>query len=69
MYIQAFHKNMGPRADQEVGAICPLELRRRGVWFLDFEKQEGNSLGERKANVWETNICWAIFNNGTQREL
>lgn len=34
------------------------------VW--DFEGQEDNLHGDRRANVWQINVCWAIFNSGAQ---
>lgn len=37
------------------------------VW--DFHGKEGNSHGDGKVGVWYTDVCWPIFNNGTQRGL
>lgn len=34
-----------------------------------FTGQEGNSHRDEKANVWYINVCWDIFNKGTQRGL
>ena len=29
------------------------------VW--DFKGEEGNSHGDGKANIWYTNVCWALL--------
>lgn len=32
---------------------------KRGVVVQNFKGEGGNSKGDGKANVWETNVCWA----------
>lgn len=53
--------------------IRHLELSKggggAGLGTGDVKGQEGNVQGDGKADVWEVNVCWAIFNSGTQRGL
>lgn len=46
---------MPPPAKERVGG-CGLGLQKAGRQLTEDEK----------ANVWQMNVCWVIFNNGTQ---
>lgn len=63
-------KNMGLkdiiRQSRLVGHLQPGRKRVSPVVW-DSKGEEGKSHGEGKANVWCTSVCWADFNNGTQR--
>lgn len=34
------------------------------VW--DFKEEKGNSCGDRKANVWQTDVCWPSLTNAVR---
>ena len=44
---------------------------REGIKGRDFELHRGGrqTQGDRKASIWQINVCWAIFNNGYREDF
>ena len=70
MHIWGCHRNKTQRDLGQLWFICHSGAKEKeGVVVGDFKGQKGNSHEDEKANVWQINVCWAIFNKGTQGGL